>query len=93
MGPGGQRLWERGTAAGASSDNGARLQAEIGYGLGVVTPYAGLGLVDAGAWSWRMGARWGLAPAASVGVEGTRYEGVDDDGPDHGLMLRGALQW
>ena len=98
-GSGVNQLWENGVAAGVSPDNQARLNAEVGYGLGlapgmgVVTPYAGLGLSGEGAQWWRMGARWQLAPAASVSVEGSLYEAANDDGPGHGLMLRGALRW
>ena len=98
-GSGVNRLWENGVTAGVSPDNQARLNTEIGYGLGVapgmgvVTPYAGLGLAGEGAQWWRMGARWQLAPAASVSVEGSLYEAAIDDGPGHGLMLRGALRW
>ena len=98
-GSGVNQLWENGVAAGVSPDNQARLNAEVGYGLGVapgmgmVTPYAGLGLSGEGAQWWRMGARWQLAPAASVSVEGSLYDAANDDGPGHGLMLRGALRW
>ena len=98
-GSGVNRLWENGVTAGVSPDNQARLNAEIGYGLGVapgmgvVTPYAGLGLAGEGAQWWRMGARWQLASAASVSVEGSLYDAANDDGPGHGLMLRGALRW
>ncbi|MDD9990381.1 MAG: autotransporter domain-containing protein [Rhodospirillales bacterium] len=98
-GSGVNRLWENGVTAGVSPDNQARLNTEIGYGLGVapgmgvVTPYAGLGLAGEGAQWWRMGARWQLAPAASVSVEGSLYEAAIDDGPGRGLMLRGALRW
>ena len=93
------QLWENGVTAGVSPDNQARLNAEVGYGLdvapgmGVVTPYAGLGLAGEGAQWWRMGARWQLAPAASVSVEGSLYEAANDDEPGHGLILRGALRW
>ena len=98
-GSGVNQLWENGVTAGVSPDKQARLNAEIGYGLGaapglgVVTPYAGLGLAGEGAQWWRMGARWQLASAASVSVEGSLYEAANDDGPGHGLMLRGALRW
>ncbi len=96
-----QQLWENGVTAGASPADQAvaRVNAEIGYGLGaalglgLVTPYTGLGLSGDGARSWRMGARWQLVPAASVSVEGSLYEAANDDGPEHGLMLRGALRW
>ena len=95
-----QQLWENGVAAGASPADQARarLNAEVGYGLGaahglgLVTPYTGLGLSGDGARSWRMGARWQLAADASLSVEGTLHEGIYD-GPAHGLMLRGALRW
>ena len=95
------QLWQNGISGGASPADqaAARLNTEIGYGLGVapgmgvVTPYAGLGLAGEGAQWWRMGARWQLVPAASVSVEGSLYEAANDDGPAHGLMLRGALRW
>ena len=98
-GSGVNQLWENGVTAGVSPDNQARLNTEIGYGLGVapgmgmVTPYAGLGFSGEGAQWWRMGARWQLVPAASVSVEGSLYDAANDDGPGHGLMLRGALRW
>ena len=96
-----QQLWENGVAAGASPADQARarLNTEVGYGLGaayglgLVTPYTGLGLADGGARSWRMGARWQLAADASLSVEGTLHEAANDNGPAHGLMLRGALRW
>ena len=96
-----QQLWENGVAAGASPADQARarLNTEIGYGLGaahglgLVTPYTGLGLAGDGARSWRMGARWQLAADASLSVEGTLHEAANDNGPEHGLMLRGALRW
>ena len=98
-GGGANRLWKNGVTSEVSPDNQARLNAEIGYGfgaphgLGVVTPYTGLGLTDGGARWWRMGARWHLAPAASMNLEASLYEAANDDGPKHGLILRGALHW
>ena len=98
-GSGVNQLWENGVTAGVSPDNHARLNAEIGYGLGVapgmgvVTPYTGLGLGGEGMQLWRMGARWQLSAHGSVRLEGTRYEAASDDGPEHGLMLRGHLNW
>ena len=94
-----QRLWEHGAPAEASADNQARLNAEIGYGLGVahglglVTPYAGLGLAGEDERSWRIVARWQVATHANVNVESMLREGADDDGPELSLMLRGALRW
>ncbi len=98
-GSGVNQLWENGVTAGVSPDKQARLNTEVGYGLGVapgmgvVTPYAGLGLAGEGAQWWRMGARWQLASAASVSVEGSLYEAANDNRPAHGLTLRGALRW
>ena len=95
-----QQLWESGIRAGtAGGSNQARLNAEVGYGfdaprgLGVVTPYTGLGLGGNGSQSWRMGARWQVAGDKSVSLEGARREAANHDGPEHGLMLRGALRW
>ena len=94
-----QQLWESGIGAGTAGSNQARLNAEVGYGfdapqgLGVVTPYTGLGLSGNGSQSWRMGARWQVAGDRSVSLEGTRREAGNGDGPEHGLMLRGALRW
>lgn len=94
-----QRLWKGGVAAGALPDHRAHLHAEIGYGmlaahgLGVVTPYAGIGFTGEGERSWHTGARWGLAPAASVSLEATQHDGIYGDGLEHTLMLRGSLRW
>ena len=98
-GSGVNQLWENGVTAGVSPDNHARLNAEVGYGLGVapgmgvVTPYTGLGLTGEGMRSWRMGTRWQLSAYGSVSLEGSRYEAASDDGTEHGLMLRGHLNW
>ena len=97
------RLWSAGDAADLAGygefDAQQRLEAEVGYGLGgpsglgVVTPYAGLGLASRDGRSWRAGARWQLAPTVSLGFEGTRLEAANDEAPEHGLMLRGSVQW
>ena len=95
-----QGLWQNDVIGGAAPANqsAGHVNAEIGYGLGagpglgVVTPYARLGLGSEGARSWGMGAHWQVAPDASLSLEGTRHEAADD-GPEHGLMLRGALRW
>ena len=94
-----QQLWESGIGTGTAGGNQARLNGEVGYGfvapqdLGVVTPYGGLGLNGNGSRSWRLGARWQMASDRSVSLEGTRREAVNDDRPEHGLMLRGAVRW
>ena len=98
-----ERLWSLrdpgGLAANDDFEAGARLDAEVGYGLrgprgvGVATPWAGLGLAREEARAWRAGARWKLAPDFTLGLEATRHEPSTDDPPEHRLMLRGALRW
>ena len=98
-----ERLWSLrdpgGLAANADFEPRARLDAELGYGLrgprgvGVATPWAGLGLAREEARAWRAGARWKLAPRFTLGLEATRHEPSTDDPPEHRLMLRGALRW
>ena len=96
-----RRLWENGAVPGASSAHRAagRMDAEIGYGLdasgglGTVTPYAGLGLAGEGARTWRAGTRWRVAPGARLSLAGTWREAAGYSGPEHSLMLRGALHW
>ena len=98
-----ERLWSLrdpgGLAANDDFEPRARLDAELGYGLkgprgvGVVTPWAGLGLAREGERAWRAGARWKLAPDFTLGLEATRHEPSTNDPPEHRLMLRGALHW
>ena len=96
-----ERLWETGVAGTTSSAYRAagRVDAEIGYGLGVaprlgvVTPYAGLGLAGEGARSWRAGTRWEVAPGTRLSLEGTRREPTGYLHSEHSLTLRGAILW
>ena len=96
-----ERLWSladaRGLAPHSDFEAGRRLEAEVGYGLGlgrapgVLTPYAGLSWSDGGR-VWRTGARWQVAPGTAVSLEATReeaYEGASE----LGLLLRGSLSW
>ena len=75
------------------------MDAQVAYGidaapgLGVVTPYAGLGLAKEGARSWLAGTRWRLARDAGLSLEGTRREPARHHGPEHSLTLRGSLRW
>ena len=98
------RLWSARDAAGLVRDDDfdaeRRLDGEVGYGFGafgghgLVTPYAGLGLAEAGDRTWRAGARWSLPPHLAMSLVGTRREPAnDDEAPQHTLMLRGALRW
>ena len=101
--PGGsERLWmlpdAHALAANEDTAMSSRLDTEIGYGLGgpaglgTMTPYAGLGLAGDDARTWRTGARWSIAPDATLGLEGTLSES-GAGAPEHGAMLRGSLRW
>ena len=95
-------LWEHGTLdlLGGNDQAGGRVEAEIGYGLavfgasGVLTPYAGALLTDAGANSLSVGGRLQIAPAFEVSIEALRSESADvEAAPDYGLTLEGAIRW
>ena len=78
---------------------GGRLEAEIGYGVGmsggrgVLTPYTGISLSNDDARTYRLGGRWNVGPAFSINLEGGRREHADDGSPEHILMLRGTMRW
>ena len=93
-----ERLWSArdaaGLAPGGEFEAERRMEAELGYGYGafggrgLVTPYAGLGLAEAGDRTWRAGARWSLAPTLAMSLDGTRREPANDDAP----RARGAVR-
>ena len=97
-----ERLWSAQDARGLGADNefeaDSRLEMEAGYGLGlpgsrgVLTPYAGMTLGDAGARAVRTGTRWQLGPDAVFGLETTRQT-RDAAEADNQLMLRVALRF
>ena len=98
------RLWslsEPGSLGpGGDVEAGGRLETEVGYGFGlaqapgVLTPYVGLSVGDGAGRAWRTGARWAIAPQATLALEATRAETAHDDGSsEHGVMLRGQLRW
>ena len=95
---GAEGLWAGRSAAGLIGsrefDPGARLDAEVGYGLdgmgGLLTPYGGVSLSEA-VQSYRVGSRFNLNDRLRMSLEGERREGVDD--VDHGLALHGSLRW
>ena len=72
-----ERLWgahdARGLGAGGEFDPVARLDAELGYGVGVphtpgvLTPYTGMSLGEGSSRSIRVGTRWDLAPGDGTG--------------------------
>ena len=97
------RLWSARDAAGLVRDEEfeaeRRIEGEVGYGLGafgghgVVTPWAGFGLAEAGDRTWRAGARWSPAPHLAMSLDATRREAANDDAPEHGVQFRFSLRW
>ena len=98
-----ERLWSLSSARGLARDDdfdtGRRLEAEVGYGLGlggprdVLTPYAGLSLPSDGNRVYRTGARWTLGPGTALRLEAAHEAGSDDESPANSLMLRTVVRW
>ena len=72
------------------------MEAGYGFGLpgnrGVLTPYAGVTLGDAGSRTMRTGARWQLGPDAVLGLEGTRQSSQTGETASE-VRLRAALRF
>ena len=98
-----ERLWglrdARGLAANDDVEPAGRLDAEAGWGFGafggrgLVTPFAGLALSEAGERTWRSGVRWTLGPDLAFGVEGTLREAANDNPGEHGIGFRLTARW
>ena len=97
-----ERLWSAHDARGLGADNefeaAGQLAMDAGYGVGlpgnrgVLTPYAGMTLGDAGARTMRTGTRWQLGPDATFGLEGSR-QASDAGEADNRVTLRAALRF
>ena len=97
-----ERLWSARDARALGGDSefeaGSRIALDAGYGFGlahrrgVLTPYAGFTLGDAGNRTVRTGTRWQLGPDAVVALEGSR-QASDAGEADNQLMLRVALRF
>ena len=91
------QLWREGlTGAGEKGDGlGARLDAELGYGVsafeGVMTVYGGVG-VSSGERAYRMGSRLALGPSLSMNLEGKRARSSGAS-PEYGVKLGLDLTW
>ena len=88
------RLWEEGAAASGGAD-GARLEAELGYGFrawaGSATPYVGFGYEEGGVRRYRLGTRSEFGPNLAIGLEAERKKVAADT--DHGVRLELRLKW
>ena len=97
-----ERLWSARDASGLGADGefegDARLALDAGYGVGlghgrgVLTPYAGLVLGDAGSRTVRTGVRWQVGADVALGLEGTRQTSATGEAGNE-LMLRVALRF
>ena len=97
-----ERLWSAHDARGLGADNefeaAGQLAMDAGYGVGlpgnrgVLTPYAGMTLGDAGARMVRTGTRWQLNPDTVVSVEATR-QASDGSETANQLTLRAAVRF
>ncbi len=101
------RLWALPASSGLAATNGgaeptSRFDAEAGYGMALLgdrftgTPNVGFGLSET-AREYRMGWRLTSAvrgdPGFEVSLDATRREAVNDDGAEHGVMLRSLIKW
>ena len=95
-----EQLWSAPDATALGTDRvfegDARLALDAGYGVGVghgvLTPYAGLTLGDAGSRTMRTGARWHMGAHTMLGLEGTRRTSGSGEAGNE-LMLRVALRF
>ena len=98
-----ERLWSASNARDlvrdGESEAGRRLEAEVGYGLGltqtrgVLTPYTGLSLANGGNRAYRAGARWTLGRDTAVRLEAARRMGNGDGTPADSFALHAEVRW
>lgn len=75
-----------------------RVDAEVGYGLsgilakGVVTPFAGLVLINESSRRYRLGSYLEFASWLRLSMEALREERASR-APDHGVLLRAQMRW
>ena len=83
-------------AAGTARKTSGTGHGQYGFGLahgrGVLTPYAGMTLGDAGNRTVRTGTRWQLGPDTVVSVEATRQTSDAGEGANE-VRLRAALRF
>ena len=97
-----ERLWSAHDARALGADSefeaGSSPQMDAGYsvglrhGRGVLTPYAGMTLGDAGSRTVRTGTRWQLNPDTVVSVEATRQASDAGEGANE-VRLKAALRF
>ena len=98
-----EQLWAGQAPTGLATTDptlpGARLTAELGYGMvpanhrGILTPYAGLSLGDGSSQSYRTGARWQMAPETTLALEASHAMAALSPSPVNAVMLHAAWRW
>ena len=86
------------TDSAVEEDMEGRVQAEMGYGIGIsrsgpmalLTPYAGFTLGRSGEETFRVGARYRLGEGLSLGIEGKHQAQAVGESS---LMLRAVVRW
>ena len=76
-----------------------RLDAELGYGIGVrgtrgvVTPYTDLSLTQGAGRTVRAGTRWTVAPGAVLGIESSHQGGANGTEGTKSIQFRTEISW
>ena len=89
----------RGLAEDREFEAEGRLEAELGYGIGVrhtrgvVTPYTGLSLTQGAGRTLRAGTRWTVAPGAVLGIEGSHQGGANGTEGTKSIQFRTEISW
>ena len=89
----------RGLAEEREFEAEGRLEAELGYGIGVrhtrgvVTPYTGLSLTQGAGRTVRAGTRWTVAPGAVLGLEGSHQGGANGTEGTKRIQFRTEINW
>ncbi len=92
------QLWSQGMTGAIGNDGaqGARIEAEVGYGTGLggglLTTYGGVSFMDGGARDYRLGSRFTIAPSLDTSLEVTRREPAGGKAK-HGVGLQLQLRW
>ena len=100
-----QRRWENSSTrmadggAGATTMLPARLEANLGYGFGVLasrgvlTPYSGVSLAGNGSRRFSLGSRLEIGSSLNLSLEGARHSTAAKGELDYGLTLRGQVRF
>ena len=93
-----RRLWETGVMGSAADARSGRIETRIGYGLnapwggkGVLTPYTDVSLSEQ-ARRFSLGGQFKIGSSVRMSLEGVHGHSARG-GADHGVILRGTMNW